>query len=59
MKGIRIAISVRATLATFSPVATAELPSPKVKVELRLRVATVADWMVAATPPPATMATAH
>jgi len=40
-------------------VATAELPSPKVKVELRLRVATVADWMVAATPPPATMATAH
>ena len=36
MNGIKMAISVRATLATFSPVATAELPSPKVKVELKV-----------------------
>ena len=33
--GIRIAISVSTTLATFSPVAIAGLPNPKVKVELK------------------------
>ena len=42
MNGIRMAIRVSAMLATFSPVATVEFPSPKVKVELRLRVVTVA-----------------
>ena len=43
MNGIRIAIRVSATLATFSPVATAVFHNPKVKVELSPLVATVAD----------------
>ncbi len=53
------AINASATLAIFSPVATTGFATPNVNVELIPLVATVAVWMVADIPPPATMATAH